>query len=102
QMFLQEGNWQGAQVVPADWVKASTVPSAPTAPGHTQYGLQWWTDRNARPGEYFARGVYGQYIYINQPAGVVIAVNSTARKFRTPGAYPQHIAAFRAIAEAAQ
>ena len=102
QMFLQNGAWNGRQIVPADWVAASTIPSAPTAPEVEQYGLQWWMDWDARPGEYFARGIYGQYIYINQPASVVIAVNSADRGFREPGAYQQNIAAFRAIADAAQ
>ncbi len=102
QMFLQNGAWNGRQIVPADWVAASTIPSAPTAPGAEQYGLQWWMAPDARPGEYFARGIYGQYIYVNQPAGVVIAVNSADRGFREPGAFEQNLAAFRAIAEAAQ
>ncbi len=102
QMFLQDGAWNGRQIVPANWVAASTIPSAPTAPGAEQYGLQWWMAPDAREGEYFARGIYGQYIYVNQPAGVVIAVNSADRGFREPGAFEQNLAAFRAIAEAAQ
>lgn len=100
QMFLQNGRWNGAQIVPADWVAASTIPSAPTAKGQTQYGLQWWIAADAPVGEYFARGVYGQYIYINQAAGVVIAVNAADRLFRAPGSFQQNLAAFRAIAAA--
>ncbi len=102
QMYLNNGAFNGRQIVPADWVAASTIPSAPTAPEVEQYGLQWWMDWDARPGEYFARGVYGQYIYINQPAGVVIAVNAADRAFRTVGAYQQNIDAFRTITDALQ
>lgn len=104
QMFLQGGDWNGARVVPADWVAASIKPSAPTAAGATQYGFQWWVAADAPQdgsgGEFFARGVYGQYIYINQPAGVVIAINSADRRFREPGSHEQNLSAFRAIAEA--
>lgn len=99
QMYLQDGRWNGRQIVPADWVRASTVASAPTDAGATQYGYQWWLPADARDGEFFARGIYGQYIYVNRPLGVVIAVNAADRKFREPGVNDQNIAMFRRIAE---
>jgi len=99
QMYLQDGRWNGRQIVPADWVRASTVASAPTDAGATQYGYQWWLPADARDGEFFARGIYGQYIYVNRPLGVVIAVNAADRKFREPGVHDQNIAMFRRIAE---
>lgn len=100
QMFLQMGEWNGQQIVPVDWVAASTEPSAPTAPGAEQYGLQWWMAPDAPAGEYYARGIYGQYIYVNRAKGVVIAANGADRGFRTPGANQQNIAMFRRIADA--
>lgn len=100
QMFLQMGEWNGRQIVPIDWVAASTEPSAPTAPGAEQYGLQWWMAPDAPAGEYYARGIYGQYIYVNRAKGVVIAANGADRGFRTPGANQQNIAMFRRIADA--
>lgn len=100
QMFLQMGEWNGQQIVPIDWVAASTEPSAPTAPGAEQYGLQWWIAPDAPQGEYFARGIYGQYIYVNRAQNVVIAANGADRQFRTPGAHEQMIAMFRRIADA--
>lgn len=99
QMFLQGGMYNGKQIVPADWVAASTVPSAPTSAGEYGYGYQWWMPRDARDGEFLARGVYGQYIYINRPLGVVIATNAADRKFREGGVGDQNIAIFRTIAE---
>lgn len=38
-LFLRGGKWGGRQVVPADWVKESTLPSQELYPG---YGYQWW------------------------------------------------------------
>jgi len=97
QMFLQDGRYNDQQIVPADWVDASTAPSAPTAPGAIGYGYQWWIPQGATEGEFMARGVYGQYIYINSAAGVVIATNAADRNFREPGVSDQNIAIFRQI-----
>lgn len=94
QMYAQMGEWNGQQIVPADWVAQSTTHSAPQSEG---YGFQWWLAADATEGEYFARGVYGQYIYINQPENVVIAINSADRSFTLDGSYEQHLAAFRSI-----
>ena len=99
QMFLQGGQWNGQQIIPADWVVTSTTPSAKTAPGNDNYGYQWWMAPDVRDGEYFARGIYGQYIYINTPLNVVIATNAADRNFRDPGELTSNIAVFRAIAE---
>ena len=98
QMFAQGGTWQGNQIVSADWVAASTIPSAPTSPGETGYGLQWWIPMGAAPGEYMARGIYGQYIYIDTARGVVIATNAADRNFRDPGVSQQNEDIFRLIA----
>ena len=98
-MIEQDGLYGGQQVVPADWVQASTTPSAPTAPGASQYGYQWWIEADAPAGEFFARGVYGQYIYIDQARDVVIAATGADRGFRDDGAHRSNIEMFRAIAE---
>jgi CubicO group peptidase (beta-lactamase class C family) len=97
QMFLQDGFYNGKQIVPANWVTASTVPSAPTAPGSIGYGYQWWIPQGGNAGEFMARGVYGQYIYIDRAAGVVIATNSADRSFRDAGVSEQNIETFRLI-----
>ena len=100
QMFLQNGRYNGQQIVPADWIAASTAPSAPTAEGQIGYGYQWWIPQDATEGEFMARGVYGQYIYINRADGVVIATNAADRKFREAGVSDQNIAIFRQISAA--
>lgn len=106
QMFLQGGTWQGQQIVPADWVAASTTPSAPPAGPDApasgkfyDYGLHWWIPKDATPREYLARGIYGQYIYVNAPENVVIVVNSANRQFRAPGVDPANVEMFRQITQ---
>ena len=97
QMFAQGGMYNGQQVVPADWVADSTAISAPTEVGETKYGFQWWLAEDAKPGEYFARGIYGQYIYIDTDNNVVVASNAADREFEEDGSFEQNLAMFRAI-----
>jgi CubicO group peptidase (beta-lactamase class C family) len=95
QMIAQGGLWQGKQVVPADWVKASTSPQAKDS---SAYGFQWWIPPDATPGEVMAQGIYGQYIYINPSLNVVIAVNAADRGFEEAGVNEGNIAMLRKIA----
>lgn len=97
QMILQRGVWQGRQVVPADWIIAAT---SRQAPGGADYGFQWWIPKDARPGEVWAQGIYGQYIYIDPNSGVVIAVNAADRGFEADGVSEANLAMMRAIAAA--
>lgn len=99
QMIANGGRWNGRQIVPADWIAVSTVPSANTDPGMTGYGYQWWIPAGAGPGQFMARGIYGQYIYIDRPRNIVIALNSADRQFREPGVAQQNEAMFRLIAD---
>lgn len=90
----------GAGIVPADWVAESTRAQAETPPGALGYGYQWWVPQGAEPGEFMAQGIYGQHIYVNTAAGVVIASNAADRGFRAPGVEAANVATFRRIAAA--
>ena len=59
-LYLNEGLWDGEQIVPTAWVKASTTNHSPT-PG-MYYGYQWWVMPWA--GYYSAIGGGGQYIVV--------------------------------------
>ncbi len=100
QMILQNGSWQGQQIVPADWIAASTAPSARTKPGKIGYGYQWWIPVGATAGQFMGRGIYGQYLYIDQQAGVVIVTTGADRKFRESGVNERNINMFRDIVDA--
>ena len=99
QMFAQGGRWEGTQVVPADWVLTSTTASAPTGPTEYGYGFQWWMPTDARPREYMGRGIYGQYLYINEEEQVVIALTAADPDFRDGTVQREHITWFRRIAD---
>lgn len=101
QMILQDGFWNGQQVVPADWIAESTTASAKTAVGEVGYGYQWWVPVGAAAGqEFMARGIYGQYIYIDKAAGVVIVSTGADRMFREDGVIDENTEMFRQISAA--
>lgn len=99
QMIAQDGVWQGQRILPEGWVAQSTQPSAPTEPGRIGYGYQWWVPVGAEPGQFMARGIYGQYLYIDQTRNVVIATNGADRGFREDGVDDGNVAIFRQIAQ---
>lgn len=90
QLFLQDGQWNGKQIVPSAWVEDSTTNHAPIFHPErgTGYGYQWWVpmpQEGAHKGDFFAVGIYGQYIYINPRHNIVIAKNAADREFTQAG-----------------
>jgi CubicO group peptidase (beta-lactamase class C family) len=102
-LYLHDGNWNGEQIVPKDWVRAATSPSTDfnkPGPDKLGYGFQWWLGPNAREGEFLAIGIYGQFIYVNQPENIVIVKNAADLKFQDErGSKKETIAFFRAITD---
>lgn len=85
QMVANGGQWNGKQIVSADWIAASTTASAKTEPGKIGYGYQWWMPVGYAPGQILARGVYGQYLFIDRVNNVVISVHGADKNFRDDG-----------------
>jgi len=108
-LFANAGALNGRQIVPADWVAQSTANTAPMpAPTLTKYdamlgyGFQWWVPPDPMPGEFFALGIYGQYIYVNRPLETAIALNGADRNFKEGAGRITHLnlAVLRTIAKA--
>lgn len=64
-LFLNNGVWNGKQVISSDWVCESTKKHS-EGNGIGSYGYQWWIKNDCRFKTYFALGYGGQYI-INTP-----------------------------------
>ena len=108
QLYLQEGTWDGEEIVPRNWIRASVRPDAPhlmpgtdLADSDFGYGYQWWIPP-APEGDYMAIVIYNQYIYVHPGHRVVIAKSSAYPDFNYDGSEKtlQSVAAFRAIAGA--
>jgi len=106
-LYLMRGNWNGKQILPETWVKASVTPDAPhLMPGKRSnslwvlgYGYQWWIPENP-DGDYLAIGVYGQAIYVYPRYKIVIAKTSAYADYNKDGENMEieSIEMFRAIA----
>jgi CubicO group peptidase (beta-lactamase class C family) len=71
-LYLNRGEWNGEQVVPASWVEESTRVDKANAPADF-YQYFWWVDVvEPERGRFLARGNLGQYIYVAPDKDLVI------------------------------
>ncbi|MEL6414616.1 MAG: serine hydrolase [Pseudomonadota bacterium] len=111
ELYRLGGTWQGQQILPADWVKASVSadrdhlrPGESDLSAHTMgYGYQWWIPK-ADSGAFLGIGIYNQFIYVSPESGVVIVKLSCNRYYASedsPRAYREMetISLFEAISE---
>ena len=72
-LYLKDGRWEGRQLIPAGYVRASTqVQSRP--PGPAQYGYHWWVVTQPGPPGFFARGFGGQYLVVLPGLDLVVVI----------------------------
>lgn len=67
-LYLNNGNWNGKQIVSEEWVKKSTSKDERLGEDWT-YKNQWWLQDN---GAYMAQGILGQFIYVSPKSDMVI------------------------------
>ena len=99
-LYLNGGTWDGEQIVPEDYVRASTTyQSAGDATGaYANYGYQWWvTATSAGYPAYFALGYGGQHIFVVPDLDLVVVAAIARRvpreELRTPRYLIESIAA---------
>ena len=84
QLYLQKGNWDGRQILPAAWIEEATTKKIDQEPEMPQskrdssdwnqgYAYQIWRSRN---NSYRADGAFGQYILILPEKDAVIVITS--------------------------
>lgn len=96
-LYLNDGNWDGKQIVSADWIEKSTQGRV-TAGTNYHYGYQWWVRPVAGCGSYRAWGRNGQFVVVVPELDLVIAVTS---KTGLPGKPSGHYSPlFDIVAEA--
>ncbi|UQZ82151.1 6-aminohexanoate-dimer hydrolase [Paenibacillus konkukensis] len=82
QLYLQQGQWEGAQLLPKAWVKEATSRHIANGDGGESdwkqgYGYQFWICRH---GAYRGDGAYGQFCVVLPEQEAVIAITSGVRK----------------------
>ncbi|MEP6629203.1 MAG: serine hydrolase [Lapillicoccus sp.] len=85
QLYLDEGRYQGRQVVPAEWVREATRSQVETRSGFAGegYGYQWWVPTAAGQPAYAAVGYGGQLVEV-VPSRRLVAVFVTEVLTTTP------------------
>jgi CubicO group peptidase (beta-lactamase class C family) len=71
-LFLNNGQWNGRQIVSKDWVRASTGADSATDSAYYHGYRYFWLIDLERPGRFYALGKYGQYIYVAPDADAVV------------------------------
>ncbi|MGD9002424.1 MAG: serine hydrolase [Anaerolineae bacterium] len=66
-LFLNDGQWNGQQIVSTEWVEAATSGSS--------YGYQWWLKPS---GIYYATGVGGQEIWVLPEQDMVVVMTGAS------------------------
>ncbi len=82
QLYLQNGNWKGSQVLPESWVKASHTAHIETKFPPNRYGFLWWikdyvVDGQSYPTEY-CTGNGGNKIFVFKEQELVVVVTASA------------------------
>ena len=97
-LMLNNGSWNGKQIIPKDWVKLTTSTITPTSEINPKfkrawklaYGYLWWIwndDNKIFDGAYYASGAYGQYILIIPKLKMVIS-HKTKYAYRRKTQFP--------------
>ena len=87
-LFVLGGGIAGGEaILPDGWIREATTPKTLRDGTPLDYGYLWWTATtpdSRRDAAFVAEGIYGQFIYVNPAAQVVIVVWS-ARATPTGG-----------------
>ena len=70
-LYLNDGKWDGKQVVPKEWVETSSRPHTPTSDGRG-YGYLFWI----YPSHYAAEGLGEQKIMVVKDRNMVVVMTS--------------------------
>lgn len=75
-LFLNQGNWDGRQLVPADWLKEATRSHIKTGgAGTSDYGYGWRVPPSGSPVAFEASGRGGQQLSVLPSKNTVIVLN---------------------------
>ena len=80
---LDDGVVDGVRILPPGWMREAGAPRL-LGSQRLEYGYMWWPvahpERGFADGAYSARGIFGQYLYVNPAQRVVIVVWSARSK----------------------
>ena len=69
-LFLNDGNWDGKQIISEKWIREATQPDT-TEGGKFNFQYNWVAGPEKYK-SYYAVGLYGQYIYVYPQKNIII------------------------------
>ena len=93
-LYLNGGQWQGRQLVPAAWIRDATTAHVAAADGATpSYGYQWWVGTAAGDPAYLAWGFGGQLIEVVPSRHLVVVISTyyDLTDLSAHGVYPANV-----------
>ena len=75
-LVMNHGDWQGQQIVPADWISDSLEAYTRSNFNPYDFGYLWWQRRLGDYDVFFAWGSGGQYIMMFPALETVVAITS--------------------------
>lgn len=81
QLYLQKGQWNGVQILPAEWVESSTAKKVipPKNTGFEGYGYQIWTGKRER--SFAFNGMMGQNVFVYPDVQMVVVTTAGNEEF---------------------
>ena len=81
-LYLNDGNWNGEQILPEGWVDFTALPASDS---DGQYGASFWLNRDndytGVPADmFYCRGHDGQYVYIIPSLELVVVRTGFSKK----------------------
>ena len=68
-LYLNEGNWNGKQIISKSWVQNSTKLDSSNG-SDLDYQYQWWIPN--QKGDFIAQGILGQFIFVSPSKNLII------------------------------
>lgn len=75
QLYLNDGMWEGKQIVSESWINESTVAHSKGKEWKLSYGYLWWII-DEKEHIYAAMGDGGNIIYVNESKEMVVSISS--------------------------
>ncbi|MBQ8413041.1 MAG: serine hydrolase, partial [Lachnospiraceae bacterium] len=96
QLILDEGNWQGIQLLESEWIRELTTCHVELKDRKIIYGYGYsiWL---LRDGAFLMNGLFGQNVYINPDKRLVIATISSGEELFPDGEIVESICKFASI-----
>jgi CubicO group peptidase (beta-lactamase class C family) len=79
-LYLNGGQWDGNQLIPADYVAAATSPAGRSPNLSMGYGWHWWVAVEEGHRTFSARGRGGQFIYVVPDLDLVAVITSDLQR----------------------